>query len=82
MHASRPILHFFSLLQAPRDCRHCSSPAAITAPAMWALAPATVTAAPSGCRRTTATTSLSILPPVVGAPFEDDIRVEKELWRR
>lgn len=73
---------FIFLLHAPRDCRHCSSPAAIPAPAMWALAPATVTAVPSGCRRTAATTSLSILPPVVGAPSEDDIRGEKQARRR
>ena len=65
-----------SLLCAPRRRDVCSP----HQPPL--LAPATLTAAPSGCRRTASTAPLSILPPVVKAPSEDDVAFGEASWRK
>ena len=71
-HACCPSLHLLAV-RTTSARRLLASPAACSPQQPSSLAPATLTAAHSGCRRTASTVPLSILPPVVKALFEDDV---------
>ena len=84
-HSCCPSLHLLDV-RTTSARRLLASPAACSPLQPPSLAPATLTAAPSGCRRTASTAPLSILPPVAKAPSEDDIAFrgvsygEDEYW--
>ena len=73
-----PPLSFFSLHASRRRgvCSPHQTPSSV--PTMRELAPATVAATFSGCRRTATAAPLSMVPLVVEASSEDDIQAEMQ----